>query len=369
MPETGQRKSRGGARGRKMPRSARRHAAAAVRLAAGLMMGLAAATGARAQQAPPRPAAPVVTWDIPAVDQLPDDEQGRLVRYGRSLVMATYAHIGPEVADPAKRLAGNNLACTNCHLGGGTKKFGLPLIGTFGDYPAYSARSGAEATIEDRLNGCMTRSMNGRPFPQGSRELAALTAYLKVLSTGIKPDAEVIGHGAGSIAELTRAADPVRGERIYLRTCAECHGVGGRGVRRGLPGDALGYMVPPLWGEDSYNDGAGMARLITIANFVHSNMPNGTSWVDPALDLQDAWDVGAYVNSQPRPKKADLAADFPDKLLKPVDTPYGPYADGFSQRQHTYGPFGPITAEIDRLKAEQAAKAAGGTRPAAAPRP
>src|SRR3981081_1980267 len=103
-----------------------------------------ALAAALAQTAPPRPRAPVVSWDIPNVDQLPDNEQGRLARYGRSLVMATYAHIGPNVSDPAKRYAGNNLACRNCHLEGGFKKFGLLLVGAYADYPAYSKRTGHE---------------------------------------------------------------------------------------------------------------------------------------------------------------------------------------------------------------------------------
>ena len=66
--------------------------------------------------------------------------------------------------------------------------------------------------------------------------------------------------------------------------------------------------------------------------------------------LQQAWDLAAYVLSQPRPHKAGLAHDFPDLLQKPVDAPYGPYADHFSERQHKYGPFAPIRAEIARLK-------------------
>ena len=36
-----------------------------------------------------------------------------------------------------------------------------------------------------------------------------------------------------------------------------------------------------------------------------------------------------------------------------VDTPYGPYADGFSEVQHKYGPFGPIEIEDRRLRSEQ----------------
>ena len=324
---------------------------------AGLLAVLAAAAlavTAFGQTRPPRPRAPVVTWDIPNVDQLPDNEQGRLARYGRSLVMATYSHIGPNVSDPEKRYAGNNLACRNCHLEGGLKKFGLLLVGAYADYPAYSARRGQEASIEDRVNSCMTRSMNGRALPADSRELAAFVAYLKVLSTGISMDADVIGQGAGSMPELSRAADPERGQRVFERTCAEeCHGSNGAGVRRGSASDALGYLVPPLWGADSFNDGAGMARLITIANFAHSNMPNGANWSQPLISPDDAWDAAAYVMSQPRPHKADLAADFPDRLTKPVDTPYGPYADGFSETQHKYGPFGPIRAEDRRLLAEQ----------------
>jgi thiosulfate dehydrogenase len=305
------------------------------------------------QTAPPRPRAPVVTWDIPNVDQLPDNEQGRLARYGRSLLTATYAHIGPNVTDTAKRYAGNNLACASCHLDAGLKKFGLLLVGAYADYPAYSHRTGQESTIEDRINNCMMRSMNGHVLPADSRELAALATYLKVLSTGISQDADVIGQGAGSMALLTRAADPERGKHVYTRTCAECHGTDGGGIRNGSASDALGYLVPPLWGADSFNEGAGMNRLITIANFVHSNMPNGANWSAPLVAPDDAWDVGAYVVSQPRPHKADLASDFPDRLTKPPDAPYAPYADGFSEAQHKYGPFGPIEAEDRRLRAEQ----------------
>jgi thiosulfate dehydrogenase len=95
-------------------------------------------------------------------------------------------------------------------------------------------------------------------------------------------------------------------------------------------------MVPPLWGSDSFNDGAGMARLITAANFVHFNMPHGTDYLYPQLTVEQAWDVAAYMISQPRPTKADLAKDFPDLLTKPIDTPYGPYADGFDQRPHVW---------------------------------
>ena len=68
-------------------------------------------------------------------------------------------------------------------------------------------------------------------------------------------------------------------------------------------------------------------------------------YLNPQLTVEQAWDVAAYMISQPRPTKAGLDKDFPDLLTKPVDAPYGPYADGFDQQQHMYGPFGPIRAE------------------------
>ena len=156
--------------------------------------------------------------------------------------------------------------------------------------------------------------------------------------------------------ELKRAADPARGRAIYARRCLACHNSDGSGIPRSSADPALGYMFPPLWGGDVFNDGAGMARLSTMANFVHFNMPHGTDYLDVRLTVEESWDVSAYVLSQPRPHKAGLEKDFPDLLSKPADTPYPPYADGFSQAQHKYGPFAPIRAAIEKLKAEKRAK-------------
>ena len=293
-------------------------------------------------------------WTVPEIGALPNDANSGLVRRGRDLITATYAHIGPEVADPAKRFTGNNLACGNCHLQAGTKKFGIPLFGLFGKFPHYNARLGAQMTIEDRLNACMTRSMNGRPLPAGAPEMQAFVAYIKFLSTGVAPGQLLPGMGTGNMPELDRAADPARGEALYANACVACHGPDGAGIRRSLPTTDLGYMMPPLWGNDSFNDGAGMARLTTAANLLHFKMPHGVDYLNPLLSPEQAWDIAAYVLSQPRPRKAGLDKDFPDLLEKPVDAPYGPYADGFSEQQHKYGPFAPIRAAIERLKAEKA---------------
>jgi thiosulfate dehydrogenase len=297
-----------------------------------------------------RQAAAVEPWPAPDVDGLADDAWGRAVRLGRDLMVATPSLIGPKVADRVRRFAGNNLSCQNCHLDAGTSKFALPFVGVFADFPQYRAREGQVRTIEDRINGCMTRSMNGRELPLDGPEMQAIVAYLKFLSTGIPVGAATPGRGTAEVPMLDRAADPTHGAAVYAKTCARCHGPSGAGKRNGTAGDPMGYEFPPLWGPDSFNDGAGMARLITIVGFIHSNMPAGTTWQNPGLTIEDAWDVAAFVESQPRPHMKGLDRDYPDRLQKPVDAAYGPYPDQFGQDQHRFGPFQPIKDVVRRLR-------------------
>lgn len=291
-----------------------------------------------------------VAWNIPDPDGLPDDAWGRTVRHGRDLITETYALIGPEVTDESKRFAGNNLSCQNCHLEAGTKQYGLPVVGVFGDFPQYRAREGQVSTIENRVNGCMTRSLNGKALPLDSSEMRAIVAYIKYVSTDTVIGQNTNGRGSGKIPELKRAADPVRGEQLYAETCAVCHGADGLGKRVGIVGDAKGYEFPPLWGSDSFNDGAGMNRLISAANFIYANMPNGISLDEPQLEPEDAWDIAAFFQSKPRPAKASLETDFPNRLEKPIDASYGPYADNFSSDVHKVGPYNQIRDEIKKLK-------------------
>jgi thiosulfate dehydrogenase len=293
------------------------------------------------------PAAATDEWTVPDIAKLPDNAWGRLVREGRELTIATYAHLGPDIADADHRFSGNNMSCQNCHLEAGTKKFGLPFVGVFADFPQYRAREGEVGTLEDRINGCLTRSMNGRALPFDSHEMKAFVAYIKFLSDGRPIGGRTIGRGAGKLAEPDRAANPVAGAKVFTQMCASCHGDTGLGKKAG---DNAGYAFPPLAGPDSFNDGAGMARLIIAAEFIHNNMPNGTSFDQPVLSDSDAWDVAAYVESLQRPHKADLEKDYPVRTEKPVDTDYGPYADGFDPSAHKYGPFGPIRDKLKMLK-------------------
>jgi thiosulfate dehydrogenase len=98
-----------------------------------------------------------------------------------------------------------------------------------------------------------------------------------------------------------------------------------------------------------------MDRLIGAANFILNNMPNGTTWRQPTLSVEDSWDVAAFILSKPRPHKAHLDRDFPVPAEKPADAAYGPYVDGFSAKQHKVGPFQPIEDKLAALKAARTA--------------
>lgn len=295
------------------------------------------------------------TWPVPDVDALPDDKYGKLVRYGRALTIETYKHIGPEVADPKMRYAGNNLACASCHQEGATLAWGIPWVGVPASFPQYRGREHDISTVEERVNGCMQRSMAGDPLPLDSREMKAYVAYMHFLSRGIPIGAEIKGQGMKPMKMPNRRADPIAGEKVYARRCAKCHGSDGQGERIGKAGDREGYDSPPLWGNDSFNTGAGMNRLVFATRFIKHNM------VDGKLSDDEAYDVAAYVVSQPRPapKSLDLSKDFPARFNKPVDAAFPPYLDGVSADQHKYGPFPPLVEKMKALKEQmQAGKTA-----------
>ena len=89
----------------------------------------------------------------------------------------------------------------------------------------------------------------------------------------------------------------------------------------------------------------------------------GTTWQKPALSVEDSWDVAAFVESHERPHKLNLERDFPNRLQKPVDAPYGPYADNFELSQHKLGPFQPIREAIKALAGRSSTQQQAGQKP------
>jgi len=219
------------------------------------------------------------------------------IRRGRALLIAT--------RDSLPQHVGGNLRCTSCHLNEGRQADAIPLVGVTARYPQYSSRAGAISSIEDRINDCFERSMNGTALPTDSRDMRDMVAYMAYLSQGAPAHGTVNGQGLPPMTPLI--PDRPRGARVFAQRCVACHGPRGSGTVRG----------PALWGPQSYNIGAGMARLRTAASFIRHNMPLD----NPSLTDQQAFDVAAYINAQPRPDFAGKAHDWP-KGDAPPDVPY-----------------------------------------------
>lgn len=268
--------------------------------------------------------------------QIPmDTDSGKLIWYGLQLISNTSLYLGPKgtVAQIT-----NGMNCQNCHLSAGTTPYGFNFGKVYATYPQYKDRDNKIVTIYDRINNCLERSLNGQAMDSDKREMRAMYSYMKWLGQDVPKDFVPEGTSVMKLKYLTRAADPKAGRNIFIAECQSCHGNNGQGV---LNQDGTGYIYPPLWGGHSYDDGAGMYRITNFAGFVKNNMPFGTTYKDTRLTDEEAWDVAAYVNSQPRPHK-DQQMDWKNLKKKPIDFPFGPYSDTFSQKQHKYGPFGPI---------------------------
>ena len=243
-------------------------------------------------------------WYRVDLAKLPPGPESGLIRDGSELIVNTARYIGKSAEDPSKRFAGNDLACVNCHLKAGLQPFGAPFVSTFATFPMMV--DDQVLTLTDRINGCMRRSMNGRDLPLDSHEMEALVAYLKLLGKGSPESVRIAGMGLKSLPDAPLAPDATRGSKVYANLCANCHKSDGQGER--APAPHIGYSIPPLWGDDSFNSGAGMAKVAYAAAYIRANMPFGISYLDPVLTVQQAWDVAAFMAAQPRPVAPPEAA-------------------------------------------------------------
>jgi thiosulfate dehydrogenase len=194
-------------------------------------------------------------------------------------------HDTPNEATP---YVGARLACASCHLNDGTTPYAAPMTGIAPLFPEFSQRAKRMISLKERIDECFIRSENGRPLPEGGKEMAAMVAYIESLSGPNNGGAEPSGRGLVNLPALS--GNPQRGEAIYAAQCAACHGSEGNGI---------GSTFPPIWGPESFNDGAGMYGLVNMAAFVIKNMPPASPG---SLTPQQAFDISAYVHSKPRPK-------------------------------------------------------------------
>jgi thiosulfate dehydrogenase len=188
----------------------------------------------------------------------------------------------------AHSYVGNRLSCGDCHLASGTAAYSAPMIDMAGLFPMFNKRAGHVISLQNRIQECFARSEAGQPLPAKSPEMQALVAYIDWLSKDGAKGTAYSGRGFVKLPALT--GDSVAGQAVYASQCAACHGSDGAGAPP---------ILPALWGDGSYNDGAGMNDPTKMAPFVFRNMPQNHPGT---LTPQQAFDVSSYIHSKPRPR-------------------------------------------------------------------
>ncbi|WP_060209815.1 c-type cytochrome [Sporosarcina koreensis] len=248
-----------------------------------------------------------IAYNPPSIDDIPDGPMGDTILRGRELINDTSNAIRKKAssAEDGEDFV-NQLSCTSCHAGDGLDQDTSSLVGVAAVYPQYNERAAQVLTLEDRINGCMVRSMNGKAFEEGDEDLNAMVAYLTYISEGIPVGAELEWLGKNNMDEVP-IPDVENGERVFQQSCIACHAGDGSGT-----GPNTG---PALWGDGSFNDGAGMARMSKNAGFIQENMPLGQP---NSLTDQEAADLAAFILSQDRPEWKGHDDDWP-KGNRPTD--------------------------------------------------
>jgi len=264
----------------------------------------------------------VTAWEFPdnpltdaSLDKSPLSEQ---IRWGFRIFTNT--------PKEAPRFAPSGISCNNCHLNGGQRERSLPLVGVAGMFPEYNKRSGRLFTLADRIVDCFLRSENGASMDRAadgaadaerspsatSKEVLAVSAYITWLARGAAIGKAPSWRGQNVVApdRLLPVArlDVGKGEALFRERCVNCHGAEGQGV-------AIGDKRPgPLWGPNSWNDGAGAARVYTLAGMIRFTMP----YLDPgSLTDEESQELAAFIDSKPRPPFPFKDLDYRTEKLPP----------------------------------------------------
>lgn len=257
-------------------------------------------------------------WDFPknplTDPSLDDSKLSKEIKFGFKLFTNTPGE--------APQFAPGKISCNNCHLNAGQRERSLPLVAIAGMFPEYNRRSGRLYSLNDRIVDCFLRSENATgavdaPMPApSSKEVLALAAYITWLGRGSEVGKNPPWRGQNTIAQDKLIAvdklDPKKGEALFMEHCTNCHGEDGQGVQIG------DKKAGPLWGPDSWNDGAGAARIYTLAGIIRYAMP----YLAPGrLTDEEAQQVAAFINSKPRPVYPFKDQDYRAEKL-PVDSVY-----------------------------------------------
>lgn len=258
----------------------------------------------------------------PPESAIPEGPGGDSIRRGLQIFMNTQTN--------AQQFVGNGMNCVNCHLDKGRQPHSAPMWAAWVQYPKYRSKNKKVNTMEDRINGCFSYSMNaqdspnGGPPQKGDNVYTDLQAYFYWLATNAPTGVAMDGAGYPELKKTALGYDPQRGSAVFQQNCVSCHSADGQG-KKDLNGR---YIFPPLWGADSYNWGAGMARVNTAAAFIKANMPLGQS---NRLTDQEAWDVAAFIDSHERPKdprQTGTIAEAAKQYHSDEETFYGKSVNG-----------------------------------------
>lgn len=198
-------------------------------------------------------------------------------------------------------------------LAGGNYPAGFP-----GQEPVCELPGGANCRLLHLLH---ERQATG----YGSDEMLAMVAYHTWLATGAPVyEKNIGGRGFSHLGREKPELSYERGQQVYTKNCAVCHGKNGQGQKTN------GEVVfPPLWGDGSYNWGAGMTRIFTAASFIQNNMPLGKPG---SLTDDEAWQVANFINPQERPQDPRYTGDAKETREKYLNfhkhTNYGTVVNG-----------------------------------------
>jgi thiosulfate dehydrogenase len=280
-----------------------------------ILLGLAVAAASVATSAqaelkfpvnPPQPKEGQYVHVPPTLEDLEKSnlhpELKRVIRRGHDLFTNTQQLRGENVF--------NEMNCSSCHMGEGALPFSAPVWPAAVVLPNYRPKNGHVNSLEERIAGCFSYSMNGKPPEYGSDNMVALAAYHQWLAKGVpiyQGGKTLYGRGY-PIDKPEQEPSYERGKVLYEANCSLCHSSDGSGLQ--VDGTS---QFPALWGDGSYNWGAGISRIFTMAGFIHHNMPLGQPY---SMSVQDSWDIADYINTQERPQDPRYTGDVRETRAK-----------------------------------------------------
>ncbi len=292
-------------------------------------------------------ARPQQPWREPDEARIPAGPEGDQIRDGIDLLRNTSRRVGKLAPDETKRMNWNSLNCVNCHQAGpsglpGSKKFALPLVNAVNDYPKFDIKSGKIISLEQRALGMF--GAGSVPILADTPEFQSIMAYLRWLARDTRPGAAMDGAGLMPMDAMPRAADPLRGQKLFATKCQACHGADATGQRKADFNNGGGYLFPPLAGDDTYDNAGHMFAVPLLARYIRASMPLGASHDKPQLTAAEALDIAAYVNDDATPRRhnPNRAKLYPDAALRPQGFAIPEHFAGQSPRAYQRAKFGPF---------------------------